>query len=48
MSRAAMRHGLEAAIKPYRDRSGLIWKTSEPTLEDVFIDLMSRAKDNFQ
>ena len=40
--------GLEAAIKPYRDRPGLIWKISEPTLEDVFIDLMSRAKDNFQ
>ena len=40
--------GLEAAIKPYRDRPGLTWKTSEPTLEDVFIDLMSRAKDNFQ
>jgi ABC-2 type transport system ATP-binding protein len=40
--------GLEAAIKPYRERPGLIWKTSEPTLEDVFIDLMSRAKDNFQ
>jgi len=40
--------GLEAAIKPYRDRPGLTWKSSEPTLEDVFIDLMSRAKDNFQ
>ena len=40
--------GLEAAIKPYRDRPGLTWRTSEPTLEDVFIDLMSRAKDNFQ
>jgi ABC-2 type transport system ATP-binding protein len=40
--------GLEAAIKPYRDRPDLTWKTSEPTLEDVFIDLMSRAKDNFQ
>jgi len=39
---------LEAAIKPYRDRPGLTWKASEPTLEDVFIDLMSRAKDNFQ
>ena len=39
---------LEAAIKPYRDRPGLTWKQSEPTLEDVFIDLMSRAKDNFQ
>jgi ABC-2 type transport system ATP-binding protein len=40
--------GLEAAIQPYRDRPGLTWKQSEPTLEDVFIDLMSRAKDNFQ
>jgi ABC-2 type transport system ATP-binding protein len=39
---------LDAAIKPYRDRPGLTWKSSEPTLEDVFIDLMSRAKDNFQ
>jgi ABC-2 type transport system ATP-binding protein len=39
---------LEEAIKPYRDRPGLTWKKSEPTLEDVFIDLMSRAKDNFQ
>ncbi len=39
---------LEAAIKPYRDRPGLAWKKSEPTLEDVFIDLMSRARDTFQ
>jgi ABC-2 type transport system ATP-binding protein len=39
---------LEAAIGPYRDRAGLTWKPSEPSLEDVFIDLMSRAKDNFQ
>jgi ABC-2 type transport system ATP-binding protein len=39
---------LEAAIKPYRERPGLNWNRSEPTLEDVFIDLMSRAKDNFQ
>ena len=39
---------LEEAIKPYRDQPGLTWKKSEPTLEDVFIDLMSRAKDNFQ
>jgi ABC-2 type transport system ATP-binding protein len=39
---------LDAAIRPYRDRPGLSWKPSEPSLEDVFIDLMSRAKDNFQ
>ena len=24
------------------------WQKSEPSLEDVFIDLMGRAKDNFQ
>ena len=39
---------LEAAIAPYRKRKGLDWKRSEPSLEDVFIDLMSNAKDNFQ
>jgi ABC-2 type transport system ATP-binding protein len=39
---------LEAAIKPYRSDPGFKWTASEPSLEDVFIDLMSRAKDNFQ
>ena len=39
---------LEAAIAPYRKRKGLAWKRSEPSLEDVFIDLMSKAQDNFQ
>jgi ABC-2 type transport system ATP-binding protein len=39
---------LEAAIEPYRARGDLEWKTSEPSLEDVFIDLMGRARDNFQ
>jgi ABC-2 type transport system ATP-binding protein len=39
---------LEAAIAPYRDRPGLIWIRSAPSLEDVFIDLMSQAKDNYQ
>ena len=39
---------LDAAIAPYRDRPDLTWTRSEATLEDVFIDLMSRAQDNFQ
>ena len=39
---------LDAAIAPYRQRHGLVWKRSEPSLEDVFIDLMGKAKDNFQ
>jgi ABC-2 type transport system ATP-binding protein len=39
---------LEAAIAPYRNRPGLSWERSEPSLEDVFIDLMGSAKDNFQ
>ncbi len=39
---------LEAAIAPYRERRDLVWQRSEASLEDVFIDLMGRAKDNFQ
>jgi len=39
---------LERAIAPYRARGGLDWKRSEPSLEDVFIDLMGKARDNFQ
>jgi ABC-2 type transport system ATP-binding protein len=39
---------LETVIAPYRKRKGLDWNRSEPSLEDVFIDLMSKARDNFQ
>jgi ABC-2 type transport system ATP-binding protein len=39
---------LEAAIKPFRNRKDLAWAPSEPSLEDVFIDLMGKARDNFQ
>ncbi|HEY4747840.1 MAG TPA: ABC transporter ATP-binding protein, partial [Steroidobacteraceae bacterium] len=34
---------LEAAIAPYRERPGLHWQHSEPSLEDVFIELMTRS-----
>jgi len=39
---------LETAIAPYRDMPDLAWHASEPSLEDVFIDLMSRSRDNFR
>jgi ABC-2 type transport system ATP-binding protein len=39
---------LEAAIAPFRKQRGLVWERSEPSLEDVFIDLMGKAQDNFQ
>ena len=39
---------LEAAIAPYRNDPKLHWTTIAPSLEDVFIGLMSTAKDNFQ
>jgi ABC-2 type transport system ATP-binding protein len=39
---------LNAAIEPYRRDKTLQWEESAPSLEDVFIDLMTRAKDNFQ
>jgi len=39
---------LEAAIAPYRAQHGLDWERSAPSLEDVFIDLMAHAKDNYQ
>ena len=39
---------LEAAIESYRMNRSLDWQRSEPSLEDVFIDLMSKRRDNFQ
>ena len=42
------RQALEATIAPWRDKAGLHWQHSEPSLEDVFIELMGRSKDNFQ
>jgi len=39
---------LQASIKSYRGDKKYVWKHSEPSLEDVFIDLMKTSKDNFQ
>jgi ABC-2 type transport system ATP-binding protein len=39
---------LEAAIAPYRADPALRWEKSEASLEDVFIELMGRARDNYQ
>jgi ABC-2 type transport system ATP-binding protein len=39
---------LEAAIAPHRAAHPGAWRESEPTLEDVFIELMSGSRDNFQ
>jgi len=38
---------LRATIAPWRDAAGLSWQHVEPSLEDVFIELMSRSRDNF-
>lgn len=39
---------LATAIAPYGDDPAYVWRLSEPSLEDVFIELMNRARDNFQ
>lgn len=38
---------LEATVEAYRDRPGVTWERADPSLEDVFIRLMSFAPDNF-
>jgi ABC-2 type transport system ATP-binding protein len=42
------RERLQATMANFCDRPGLHWHESEPSLEDVFIELMNRARDNFQ
>jgi ABC-2 type transport system ATP-binding protein len=39
---------LERALAPYRQQPGIDVAKASASLEDVFIDLMSRARDNFQ
>jgi ABC-2 type transport system ATP-binding protein len=39
---------LEVSIAPLRASGNWHWQESAPSLEDVFIDLMNRSKDNFQ
>ncbi|HWB44598.1 MAG TPA: ABC transporter ATP-binding protein [Hyphomicrobiaceae bacterium] len=39
---------LETAVARFRADPQLSWTASEPTLEDVFIDLMGRSQDNFR
>jgi ABC-2 type transport system ATP-binding protein len=38
----------ERAIAPFKRDPAYVWTRSETSLEDVFIDLMNRARDNFQ
>jgi ABC-2 type transport system ATP-binding protein len=39
---------LDKAIATFRDRPDLAWSVSQPSLEDVFISLMTKSRDNFQ
>ena len=38
---------VDAAIAPWRSDPRYVWRADEPTLEDVFIDLMNRKRDDF-
>jgi ABC-2 type transport system ATP-binding protein len=39
---------LKAALEKYRGDPSIVIEESQPSLEDVFIELMSKARDNFQ
>jgi ABC-2 type transport system ATP-binding protein len=39
---------LDKAVAQFRNRPGLHWSVSQPSLEDVFISLMGKSRDNFQ
>ncbi len=39
---------LEKTTAPWRAHEDLHWQLSAPSLEDVFIELMGRSRDNFQ
>jgi ABC-2 type transport system ATP-binding protein len=39
---------LDEAIASWRDHPELAWQRAEPSLEDVFIELMGRSRDNYQ
>jgi ABC-2 type transport system ATP-binding protein len=39
---------LDKAVADFRNRSELHWSVSQPSLEDVFISLMGKSRDNFQ
>jgi ABC-2 type transport system ATP-binding protein len=40
------RAALERAVAPWRGDPAIVWRDAEPTLEDIFIHLMGRARDN--
>jgi ABC-2 type transport system ATP-binding protein len=39
---------LKAVVDSYREDPGLSWQNAEPSLEDVFIEMMGQSRDNYQ
>jgi ABC-2 type transport system ATP-binding protein len=37
---------LEQSIAPFREQPGCLWTPIQPGLEDVFIQMMEKARDN--